>query len=410
MFTAPQIGDTIEKDHAIHYEAADENRTEVLSTEPIALLINIITRHQHPQFAAARRHLPRMQCLLSAANEPHRDYDPDFSLLEVSIQKSWTVRKKWKHSAGFADDLNVHIPYDTPAWLHRMRPRAVLSFELGFRTLCAAMHRRTHRRCGLAIVVNESEHTAGSWGLARRMLRPMLLNSADVVTYNGSSGRRYLRDRMRVPEQKLLHVPYTAHPGMLFTGGTNRPATRRHRMLYVGQLTERKNPLAFLRCLMRWCADHPSREVELSMAGRGPLVEPIRELVKPANFRLELLGAVPPENLPGVYQTHGLMVFPTLADEWGLVVNESMHSGLPVLSSIYAQATLDLIREGENGWRFAPDDDAASYAGIDRALSSSVNRVDAMAAAARLSVADRTPLWSGRLLAEAARAAIDRTA
>ena len=42
----------------------------------------------------------------------------------------------------------------------------------------------------------------------------------------------------------------------------------------------------------------------------------------------------------------GIFVLPTLADEWGLVVNEAMASGLPVLGSVYSQAAHELCGDG----------------------------------------------------------------
>ncbi len=378
---------------------------EVLSDDAHVLLINVIMRHQHPQFAVAAQYLPHLKLLLSVPNEPHRDYQPDFRSLDVSVQKSLTFRKKWKHKTGFSDNLYVHVPYDTFSQLGRLKPKSIVSFELGARSLASCIYRKMHRKTGLTIVVNESEHTAASWGAARRMLRPFILKTADVVTYNGSSGKRYLL-KMGVPENRLRHMPYTAHPQMIYTDSTNRSAADRHRLLYVGQVTERKNPLAFIRTLTRWCAEHPNRNVDLSIVGRGPLMDAVKMIERPSNFKLNILGIVDPENLPPIYAQHGVMVFPTLADEWGLVVNEAMHSGMPVLSSIYAQATLDLVRENENGWQFQSDDENSTYQSIDRMMNTSAERLDEMGAIARRDVSDRTPAWSGRLLAEATLASV----
>ena len=390
-------------------EPHTEEQPAILSAERVVLLINAIVRHQQPQFAAAREYLPNLKCMVSTEKEPQRDYRPDFSSLDVTVQKTWTLRKTWKHAAGFADDLYVHVPYDTLPQLRRNRPRAVISYELGFRTLASVLYRRGGRCRALVVVVNESEHTAGSWGLARRMLRPLLLRSADIVTYNGSSGRRYLEQQMGVPPSKLRHNPYTAHPLMLYRGGTDRPPRHRHRLLYVGQLTDRKNPVAFVTPLAHGCCSHSYRLVELSVAGRGPHADTLRAIPTPPNLRLTLLGSVDPSMLPGLLGEHGVMVFPTLADEWGLVVEESMHSGLPVLGSVFAQSTLDLIHDGRNGWHFRPDDAVSIREGLDRVFGCDAEQIDRMAAAAREDVAHRVPAWSGRLLAQAAADAIAMT-
>ncbi len=365
------------------------------------LLINAIVRHQQPQFAEAKKLLPRLQCLVSVDKEPQRDYSPDFSSLDVSIQKTWTLKKKWKHGAGFADDLYVHLPYDTYAQLRRRKPDVILSHELGFRSLVSCLYRRMHRKCGLVIAVNESEHTVAAWGGLRKAIRKFVLSNADIVTYNGDSCRRYLTEQMHVPESKLRLLTYVAHPDMIYDGPTDREPSQRRKLLYVGQMTERKNILPFMETLVRWSSDHPTHNVEMSLAGKGPLSEALQSIKTPSNLKLTFLGSVDPSNLASVYGQHGIMVFPTLADEWGLVTNESMHSGLPILSSVYAQSTLVIVKDGEHGWHFQPDSRQSTYEGIGKALSASNDRLNEMAASARQAVAERTPAWGGRLVANA---------
>ena len=60
------------------------------------------------------------------------------------------------------------------------------------------------------------------------------------------------------------------------------------------------------------------------------------------------------ERMAEVYAKASLFAFPTLADEWGVVVNEAMAAGLPVLGSIYSQAVEELVEDGVSGWVFRP--------------------------------------------------------
>jgi glycosyltransferase involved in cell wall biosynthesis len=376
-----------------------------LVSQRVALLINYIRKDQEATFVEALRWLPNLTFLLSVLIEPQRDYDPELNQLDVRLQKTWTLRRKWRHKSGFSDDLHVHLPVDTFGRLRQLRPDVIVSYELGMRSLMSAAYRLTHRRSRLVLAVFVSEQTERSWTAPRVQLRKQLLRVADVVTYHGSSGKRYL-ESLGVPTSKLRLLPYAAHPAMVYHGPTERVPSVRRRLLYVGQFTARKAPLRMLEVLSRWCRSHPDRVVEISMVGRGPLRDTIEAVKYPANLEVTMVGSVAPAQMPDILARHGVMVFPTLADEWGLVVDEALHSGLPVLASEYGQATLELVIEAQNGWRFRPDVGDELYDAIDRMMQVDLGELDRMAARGRADVAERTPAWAGERLAEVVHAAL----
>jgi glycosyltransferase involved in cell wall biosynthesis len=60
--------------------------------------------------------------------------------------------------------------------------------------------------------------------------------------------------------------------------------------------------------------------------------------------------------LRAFYAGAGAFVHPALEEPWGLVINEAMASGLPVLSSRNAGAAEELVQEGKTGFLFDPGD------------------------------------------------------
>ena len=92
--------------------------------------------------------------------------------------------------------------------------------------------------------------------------------------------------------------------------------------------------------------------------------------------------------MPGVYAEADILVFPTLCDEWGLVANEAMAAGLPVLGSLFSQAVEELVEDGRHGWTYRPDRDAECRDAIDRALSTSNDELAAMGRTCRERIAD----------------------
>jgi glycosyltransferase involved in cell wall biosynthesis len=106
---------------------------------------------------------------------------------------------------------------------------------------------------------------------------------------------------------------------------------------------------------------------------------------------VRLLGHVPYHRLPEVYSRGGILVFPTLADEWGMVVVEAMASGLPILGSVYSQAVEELVVNGQSGWTFRANEVEDVKSAIDRALSAPLEELDRMGIAARQRVQFMTP-------------------
>ena len=98
---------------------------------------------------------------------------------------------------------------------------------------------------------------------------------------------------------------------------------------------------------------------ELVIAGegeeRGDIERTIRELG--LGTHVHLVGSKGYEELPAFYANASAFIHASTTEQWGLVVNEAMASGLPVLVSNRCGFAADLVREGENGWTFDPADE-----------------------------------------------------
>ena len=69
---------------------------------------------------------------------------------------------------------------------------------------------------------------------------------------------------------------------------------------------------------------------------------------------VEMPGFKQYEELPSYYAHAGAFIHASTTEQWGLVVNEAMASGLPVLVSNRCGGAADLVKDGENGWTFDP--------------------------------------------------------
>jgi glycosyltransferase involved in cell wall biosynthesis len=357
-----------------------------------------------PYYVSLFRHLQDLvgdlQIFVSMMVEPDRQWRPEFSDLAVIVQKKWSFAARPRHDQGFTDLQWRHIPYDTLPLLFRRRPDVVVSLQIGFRTIQTALYRLLVPGSRLIVWTGLSEHTERTHPAWRRLQRRALLRAADAVSANGTSAVNYLR-RLGVPRDKIFEFPYYAEiaPHLSLTLEREGPIARR--LLYVGQLMERKGVRQFIEALSDWLRRHPGRRCELWIAGTGPLRRDLEQLTVPAELQLRILGNVPYEELPALYAQAGIFAFPTLADEWGVVVNEALAAGLPVLGSTYSQAVDELIEDGVHGWRFRPDHAEELYAAIDRALTTDDAGIAGMRRECRERICALTPEAGARRLAAA---------
>ena len=361
----------------------------------VCLLTNIIPPYYRPVFEHLRKLVGNLTILVSAPMEPNRNWNPEWGDLPVTVQRCWSYETNWGHEQGFTDRIWRHIPYDTLPLLIHQRPDVVIPIQLGFRTLQAAMYRKFFPKTRLIIWTGLSEHTEKGLPRWRILQRKALLRAADAVLVNGTSGKRYLQS-LGVPREKIFPEPYCAEISSHLALPIEREPNVARRLLYVGQLTARKGLHQFLVVLSEWLQKHPLERCEFWIAGDGPLRAELEKFPAPPQLRLRFLGSVTYEKLPDLYAQGGIFVFPTLADEWGVVVNEALAAGLPILGSIYSQAMEELVEDGFNGWTFRPDHPAEMYTALDRAMAATDEQLDKMRRAGRERIHSLSPEYGAK--------------
>ena len=346
-------------------------------TMRVALLQNFVAPYRVEFYERLAARLDALRVFVSTPMEADRDWDVDWGTLDVAVQRNVTLRRPYRDSLGFSRVLQLHIPYDTIPRLLRFRPDAVISVELGARSFQAVLFKWLRPRVRLLIWCKLSEHSERNWGRARTALRRFILRRADAVLVNGESGARYVNQPIDV--------------GRFAVAGRGREAGAARRLLCAGTLTARKGLMPFARSLMLWAGEHPGEQVEIWWLGGGELAGELAALDLPPNLTQRFCGAVPYAEMPGYYAQCDLLAFPSLLDEWGLVVNEAMAAGLPVLGSVLAQAVTELVEDGINGWMFDAADPAAMRDAIARALATPPAHLAVMGVAARSRIARLTP-------------------
>src|SRR6185503_3021882 len=132
--------------------------------------------------------------------------------------------------------------------------------------------------------------------------------------------------------------------------------------LFVGKLVGSKRPLDLVRAAARLGAG-----VSVLVAGSGPLDAEMRAEAATVGVDLKAIGFVNQTGLGQVYAIADCLVLPSdSAETWGLVVNEALATGLPVVVSDAVGCVPDLLRDGESGYVYPLGDVTALASSLER--------------------------------------------
>lgn len=128
-------------------------------------------------------------------------------------------------------------------------------------------------------------------------------------------------------------------------------------ILSLGRLIEKKNLDGLLRGYAAYVALAGPDALPLVIAGSGPLEAMLRALAAELGVagRVTFSGHVGYDDVPAYYALAACFALVSTVEQWGLVVNEAIACGLPIVISDRCGASADLVRPGGNGVVCTPD-------------------------------------------------------
>ena len=100
----------------------------------------------------------------------------------------------------------------------------------------------------------------------------------------------------------------------------------------------------------------------LTIIGAGILEKSLKER---ANSNITFSGFIANEKLGEVYQTHDVFILPSKSETWGLVVEEAIYWGLPVIVSDRVGSSVDMVKDLGTGCVFHSNDRNSLHACIE---------------------------------------------
>lgn len=245
-------------------------------------------------------------------------------------------------------------------WLHGHAYATNLLAVLGARAAGSALFMRCETHLGL-------ERSPVRRGL-RELLMPGFYRLFDGCLAIGTRNAEFYR-HLGVPDDRIFLVPYVVENRRFERGArlTGDERARRRRdlglpppdvpvLLFLSKLIPRKRSIDLLEAYRRIRFEGNARAA-LAIVGAGPERGRLEEFVERQDLAdVHFLGFRNQSELPSIYGACDVFVLPSEDEPWGLVVNEAMCAGLPVVVSEEVGAAADLVRDGTNGFRFPSGD------------------------------------------------------
>jgi glycosyltransferase involved in cell wall biosynthesis len=202
--------------------------------------------------------------------------------------------------------------------------------------------------------------THGPGGLHARLMAP-LGRSAAIVGIGSLAERQYAA---RFPAVRHFCIPYHCELAP-FLAAEREPRPDETVFFFCGQMIARKGVDHLLAAFSALAERYP--RVRLLLAGReAELPRLLAALTETVRARIEYAGFQPPEDLPRFFARGDVFVLPSRYDGWGVVVNQAIGAGLPVICSDAVGAGRDLVEPEVNGLRFPAGDVAGLAQAMER--------------------------------------------
>jgi glycosyltransferase involved in cell wall biosynthesis len=186
--------------------------------------------------------------------------------------------------------------------------------------------------------------------LLKTPVRKYIINNAKGFFVYGKSAIEYLR-KFNVKDDRIFFTINTVDTTKFSEIGNARKYNDKSELnlLYVGNVNKSKG-IKYLLDAYKYLHKISDIKTNLHIVGGGDKLDYFINYARKKELsNVIFTGAVKNTDVYKYYEKSDIFVFPTLDDVFGLVLVEAAASGLPIISSLFAGGSVDVIKENYNG-------------------------------------------------------------
>jgi len=372
----------------------------------VVLLTEIISPYRIPLFnALARRPEVSLHVIFLAETDPTLR---QWEVYKHEIEFSYEVLPSWRRRIG---RHNLLLNRRVNAALRKAEPEIIVCGGYNYPASWQALVWARVHQVPFLLWSESNLQDLRPRSFLIEFLKREFLQACSGFAVPGKSARAYLR-ALHVADDRIFTAP-NAVGNDFFSGKAacarqNWASCRRklnlpeRYFLFAGRLVPEKGVFDLLAAYAK-LEPQLREQMGLVLAGDGPVRRQLEEEARSISpGKVCFTGFLQREDLAKCYALGEMLILPTHTDTWGLVVNEAMACGLPVILSEMAGCGPDLVKVGWNGF-LIPVADTGRLATVMQSIASQPDLRATMGANSTTLIANYSPEAWAEGLCEAAR-------
>lgn len=198
----------------------------------------------------------------------------------------------------------------------------------------------------------ETKKTGFSWFVKKKIIKNMAYGfpsgklQSDILSLAEFTGEIHATYGVGLPKMPLCNKSHFL---------VREPADKNLNYLFVGRLAPEKNIHHLIDVFKK-------TKRKLTIVGDGPLRESVESR---CDENIKYLVYIENSKLYKIYNAHDCFILPSISEPWGLVVEEALMHGLPVVISNNVGCKVDLVDSYNSGVSFDVGDDESFFVALD---------------------------------------------
>lgn len=318
-------------------------------TYPILVALHRVGPYHHARFLAAAEYL-KAPLIILQTRPNSQEYPWDISLCDlpytlISLKSS----KKYPEEDPPPDQLNSQL-FEI---LQRYKPQIIFTVGWADRSYLNLYQLCLTKNIPIGLI-SDSRADDMPRNPIKEYIKSVILSGYSSAIVAGSQSRLYLRSLGF--DDDLIFQPWDVVDNKAFisssTSNHKNVSPSLRPFLCVGRFIEEKNYPLLLESYALYQSLGGSRS--LLIVGSGPLEHTVESLIStlPDPSAVTVMPFVQMSQLLDIYRNSHSLILASLKDTWGLVVNEAIASGIPVLVSNKCGCVPDLVENRVTGYTF----------------------------------------------------------